>query len=242
MHPWAAADIISAQQTDREAGDTMSAAVPRTAQETVAEYLRSEILAGRLAAGSRLQQSEIAQRLGVSITPVREAFRDLVMEGLVDFDRFRGAVVHVPSIAELDEIFVIRQRLIPLSCELGVSRITPEELDECESLMRQIEAADAVTWSILNRQFHRILDHAAGNGRLTEILWRLADVATLYIHLTLEDNTHRRNDAEREHRELLDAYRNGDAAVATRVQLEHFEGTTRAAREKLMEKAASTGG
>jgi DNA-binding GntR family transcriptional regulator len=209
---------------------------PRTAQQAAAEYLRSAILAGDLAPGARLAQSEIAAALRLSITPVREALRDLAMEGLVDIDRFRGAVVHVPTLSELEEIFLIRQRLIPLSSELGVARITEEELAESAALIAQMTvAADEVAWSILNRQFHRVLDNAARSPRLTEILRRLSDVATLYIHLTLAEEDDRRAEAEAEHRELHDAYGRRDADAATRLHLRHFEGTLRAARRRLME-------
>lgn len=210
--------------------------VPRTAQEAVAEYLRSAILAGEIAPGARLAQSEIAASLRLSITPVREALRDLAMEGLVDIDRFRGAVVHVPTLSELEEIFLIRQRLIPLSNELGVVRITEEEKAECAALIAQMAiAADEVAWSILNRQFHGVLDNAARSPRLMEILRRLSDVATLYIHLTLGEEGNRRAEAEAEHRELLDAYARRDADAATLLHLRHFEGTLRTARRKLME-------
>jgi DNA-binding GntR family transcriptional regulator len=207
---------------------------PRTAQETVREYLRSAILAGEMVPGSRLGQSEIAAALNVSITPVREALRDLRMEGLVDVDTFRGAVVHVPTLRELDEIFAIRSRLVPLSIELGVANITDEELSRCRGLLTEMEATrDWVRWSILNRELHRILDDAARNRRLADILGQLADVAALYIHLSLGDESDRRADAEVEHRELVEAYAQRDAAQAAHVYHEHFEGTLRTAGHQL---------
>ena len=212
---------------------------PRTAQETVREHLRAAILAGELAPGSRLAQSEIAARLKVSITPVREALRDLRMEGLVDVDTFRGAVVHVPTVAELDEIFAIRRRLVPLAVEQGVAHITEDELASCRKLVAQMEATDDwVEWSRLNRELHMVLDDASRNRRLAEILGRLADIAALYIHLTLGDESGRRAAAEREHRELVDAFERRDADAALRLYLEHFEGTMRAAGELLSERTS----
>jgi DNA-binding GntR family transcriptional regulator len=214
--------------------------LPRTAQATVREYLRGRILAGEFAPGSRLAQSELARTLNVSITPVREALRDLSMEGLVDVDPFRGAVVHVPSYEELESIFAVRQRLVPLSVELGVVNIRSDELEECESLVKEMEAAsDWVEWSMLNRDFHNILDQASRNRPLANILRQLSDVAALYVHRTLENQADRRAVAQSEHRDILDAFARGDADRALDLFLAHFDGTLRIARNHLMTGAAN---
>lgn len=208
--------------------------IPRTAQESVKEYLRSAILAGELAPGSRLAQSEIAATLKVSITPVREALRDLRMEGLVDVDTFRGAVVHVPTLRELEEIFAIRSRLVPLAIELGVSNITDDELARCRKLAAEMhEVTDSVDWGLLNRSFHTILDESSRNRRLADILRQLSDVAALYVHLSLGDETDRRDEAENEHEALIEAFATQDVEQATHLYLTHFEGTLRRARQHL---------
>jgi DNA-binding GntR family transcriptional regulator len=217
--------------------------IPRTAQESVKEYLRSGILAGELAPGTRLAQSEIAATLKVSITPVREALRDLRMEGLVDVDTFRGAVVHVPSLRELDEIFAIRQRLVPLAIELGVSNITDDELAQCRRLVDEMhQTTDSVHWGLLNRRFHNILDESSRNRRLAEMLRQLSDVAALYVHLSLDDESDRRGEAEHEHGALVDAFASQDVGLATSLYLGHFEGTLRRARQHLTRLELVEGG
>lgn len=208
----------------------------RTAQELVADRLRSELLSGVYPQGARLAQSEIAARLNVSITPVREALRDLVMEGLVDIDRYRGAVVHAPSQRELFDVFAIRKQLVPLSTGLGVVRITPAEIETCAAILARMEAShDDEEWSLLNREFHRTIDAISGNQHLVDILHRLGDVAMLYIRLTIGGETERRTDAESEHRALLNAYVTGDAEEATSIYLAHFDGTLRAAEAHLFD-------
>lgn len=208
--------------------------LPRTAQAAVREHLRARILAGELEPGSRLAQSEIARDLSVSITPVREALRDLSMEGLVDVDPFRGAVVHIPTYEELESIFAIRQRLVPLAVELAVVHITADDLDQCERLVKQMEGTpDWVEWSMLNRDFHNVLDGAGRNAPLAGILRQLSDVASLYIVHSLEDEAARRAEAESEHRNLIDAYARRDTDLALELYLAHFAGTLRVARHHL---------
>ncbi|MEV6216682.1 GntR family transcriptional regulator [Nocardia sp. NPDC051833] len=209
---------------------------PRTAQEAVAERLRRDILSGRCEPGSRLAQSEIAAAMKVSITPVREALRELATEGLVDVDRFRGAIVHTPTAEELREVFAIRQRLIPMATELGVRSITARELSACELILNEMEAtADDSEWSLLNRSFHRALDGASRTQHLTGILHRLDDIAMLYIRLSLGEQVARRSEAEAEHRALLHAYLDRDADTAIQLYLEHFKGTLRTAGDLLGE-------
>lgn len=87
----------------------------RTAQENVLQYLRHAIVSGRLPPGTRLVQAELAATLNISVTPIREALRELGAIGLVDLDPFRGAVVHTPTLAELEDIFEIRAALLPLN-------------------------------------------------------------------------------------------------------------------------------
>lgn len=222
---------------------TLEGASPPTTQEWVAERLRASILSGEYEPGRRLAQSEIASSMKVSITPVREALRDLAMEGLVDIDRFRGAVVHVATLTELEEIFAIRQGLIPLSARLAAEQITETELDGCSAILTQMETTqDEAEWSLLNRRFHGALDAAGRNSYLTEILRRLSDVATVYINLTLGGGDDRRGEADAEHRALLQAHAERDPDRATRLYLCHFEGTLRRARMTLREAEAAPDG
>src|SRR5213593_1234309 len=81
---------------------------PRTRAEAIAAELRRAILVGELAPGDRLRQAEMAERYGVSTTPVREAFTALAGEGLVRQDAHRGVVVFSPSVDEVSETYEIR--------------------------------------------------------------------------------------------------------------------------------------
>ena len=97
-------------------------ASPRTVSGLVAERLRAQIVAGELAAGTKLRQVEIARRFGVSTTPVREALAALQREGLVRLHPQRGAVVFVPTVADLREHYEIRAALEALAAACTAER------------------------------------------------------------------------------------------------------------------------
>jgi DNA-binding GntR family transcriptional regulator len=189
----------------------------------VRDQLSKDILAGRFPAGSRLQQSELARRYGVSITPIREALRDLTSEGLVDFGAFSGAVVHAPTVAELHQVYEVRARLYPLAMSSAVGRIPAQRLDEAEHLVREMtrSATTAESWAMQNRQLHRILDGATENRHLADILNRLADISALYVSVS-DRGRGRRSEADEEHKSLIGAFRRGDVEAATRISLVHI--------------------
>ncbi len=206
----------------------------RTTQASVTHYLRQAILSGDLPPGTRLVQAELAEALKVSVTPIREALRELSTGGLIDLDAFRGAVVHTPTLHELEEIFEIRVVLLPLNIRQGVQEITPEALQHAAELVKQMEEEpDQLTWVGLNRQFHEVLYQAHPNQRLQQILQQLADVADLYINLSFSDNPLQRGSADREHDLLLEAYRQRDSDHAAAIAVDHINSTLEAARSVL---------
>jgi DNA-binding GntR family transcriptional regulator len=212
----------------------------RTTQASVTDYLRKAILSGELPAGTRLVQAEIAEALNVSVTPIREALRELSTQGLVNLDAFRGAVVHTPTLAELEEIFEIRAALLPLSIQKGVNGITVQEIEQAELLLAQMEVeGDRPHWVELNRQFHSLLYQADRSSHLKNLLQRLSDIASIYINLSFVEKPLQKELSDKEHRELLAAYRCKDAARATQVTLNHINSTLVAAR-KVLQKSNET--
>ena len=203
----------------------------RTIVDDVMQSIRLAILSSKLPPGSRLRQSELAKQLGVSITPVREALRELTSAGLVDFDPYRGAVVHTPTTEELENVYAIRAQLMPLNIRLGILNITDAQLAEARALTRLMEQArDQGIWVELNRQFHRILDGAHENEQLRDILGGLSDLSELYVNLAAGARGSRRESADVEHRELLDAYGARDVERAVRITEQHLQTTVEAAK------------
>lgn len=205
----------------------------RTAHRTVTDLLRDAILSGRLAGGERLVQSEIASQLQVSVTPVREALRDLASEGLIRFDAFRGATVHAPTADELEEIYGLRQILVPVAVRYAVANISDDEIAEARELAEQMAAAeDPAAWLDLNRRFHLALDAPARKPILHDILRRLADLSSLYVGVSISATDERRR-ADDDHRKIIEAYEARDVEAAVAMALEHLDGTIRAVLRSL---------
>lgn len=208
----------------------------RTAHEMVRETLRRVILEGTLPAGTHLVQAEIAEQLRVSTTPVREALRDLVTEGLVELDPHRGAVVHSTSLDEVVEIYDLRGLLEPEAVRRAAANLTEEELGELEALHKAMDAEqDPVQWTELNRTFHRQVVAAAGSARLAETLHRLEDVAALYVGVALRSGQVQLDAGNAQHHELVQALRARDHDRAASVIAQHLQHTLEVVRE-----AAST--
>ena len=197
-----------------------------TTAKAVAERLRQEIQHGTLAAGTRLRQNDVAQRFGVSTTPVREALRDLAAEGLIRLDAHRGAIVHSPSHAELEEIYRLRQLLEPELVARAIAHITDDELAEATEILDLADKEkDPVAWIDLNQRFHRLFNRAARSPRLATIVESLQDSATLYILVALTRGTRDVVEANNQHRRILQAVRSGDVKAAREAILAHIHKT-----------------
>jgi len=202
--------------------------VPFTGHQTrssaVIEQLRQEVLGGELPPGTRLRQVEVAERLGVSTTPVREAFATLAQEGLVLRDSHRGVIVFSPSPVELREIYEIRRALEPLATELACPRIADVDLDELDAIIDQMRGtSEGLIRDQLNRQLHaRIYTHA-DRARLSAIIDQLRDTASVYLRfMSNSGSTSHRAGADAEHQAIVDALRRRDAAAAAEAMHEHL--------------------
>lgn len=200
-----------------------------TAHQYARDALRHAILSGSLPGGARLVQAELAAELGVSTTPIREALRDLVADGLIIFDPHRGALVRSLSVAEVEEVYAIRRVLEPLAMRMAIDQITKEELGKATWLIEQMEGcADPAEWVQLNWQFHTLLESAARSPRLESMVKSVQDIATLYVAHSVQQYPERLREGNREHRALLSAIRRKDPDAAGEVLLRHLDGTLKA--------------
>lgn len=198
----------------------------RTAHEFVRETLRRQILTGEIPAGARLVQSELAQQLQVSTTPVREALRDLATEGLIRLDAHRGAVVHRANREELEEIYRLRRLLEPEMMRRAVGRLTSSDLEEAERIQSAADIEeDPTTWTDLNRQFHAIFMRAANSPRLSSMLTNLQDAAAVYVVASILHGRDHRHPGHHYHWDLLEASRTKDAEAAARTMEAHIDAT-----------------
>ncbi|MXP20109.1 GntR family transcriptional regulator [Gordonia sp. HNM0687] len=205
-----------------------------TVNRNVADRLRKAIVSGELPAGSRIVQSDIAARLGVSVTPVREALRELEAEGLVDFDAYRGATIHQTCRAELIEVYELRKTLIPSSVAAAVMMLSDEELDEAEFLARSMTMElPAEEWVEANRRFHWLMDTTSELPRTRTILGNLTDLSTLYVGLAIGSESTRRERAQRDHLSMVEIARRRDVDAAVEIAVAHLHDTLTSALKSM---------
>lgn len=193
-----------------------------TAAERVAAQLRSEILHGDLSPGSKLSQHSLAERFSVSRIPIRDALQILAGEGLVEPTSNASAAVRGMSVAELQELYELREAVEPLATQIAVPNVGRADL---LTMRRQLdvmgEYADARTWLTANAEFHAAVYKRANRPRMIELVERLRGLTDryLYVHLEVIGQTEH---LVAEHLDILAAVETGDAALAARLVREHL--------------------
>ncbi|HEX2154085.1 MAG TPA: GntR family transcriptional regulator [Acidimicrobiia bacterium] len=195
-----------------------------TVAHQVAAVLRDEILRAEAPPGARLRQEEIAGRLGVSTTPVREAFRILEAEGLVRLDPGRGVLVFRPSIEEVRETYELREALEMLAVQHVVENLNDNQIEQLEGILDDLEqTSDHDEWIRLNNLYHDQMYAFASRPKLSSIIVSLRDSMAGYMHSAIQ-RAIETGRAAREHRAILEACRSGDvegAKEAVRVHMHH---------------------
>jgi len=190
----------------------------------VQKELERMILAGDLPAGSKLNEAAIADLLGVSRGPVREAFRALEESGLVRLEKNRGVFVRQIGIDEADEIYELRSVLDEFVGRRVAQGATPEVIRELRARIERMEKAAAQTdvdaYHRANLEFHDRLVELAGNAKLLLMYRRLVNELNLYRRAALAQ-VGTLPVSTREHREIVDRIAAGDAAAAGRAMQEH---------------------
>ena len=195
-------------------------------REVVCEALRDAITKGILKPGERLMEIQLAEELGVSRTPVREAIRKLELEGYVIMMPRRGTYVANLSIRDVNEVFEIRTSLESLASGLAAERITVEELDNLQRLLVQIgiyiEKNDMEKIVETDTAFHGLLYQASRNQRLAGIISNLREQLTQFRKTSMSFPGRLKETLE-EHRAIVEAIAQGDVRSAQKAAERHME-------------------
>jgi DNA-binding GntR family transcriptional regulator len=187
--------------------------------------LRDAILNGRFLPGARLRQTDLADQLGISRTPIREALGRLQQEGLVDLLQGGGVRVCILDLDEAAQLYDLREVLDGLAARLAAARATPaalSRLDRALGRMRQCLARqDANQWFGAHVAFHDEIFRASGHGRLGSFSG-LVRLSIQRFHPLLLKTPHRLEDAFREHREIHEAIVARDGERAERLARAHI--------------------
>jgi len=194
----------------------------QTAEEYAYQSLRGLILAGKLVGGARLNQDDLAKRLNVSRTPIRQAVLRLENEGLVVNRPNRGATVTTLGPAAMLELFEMRSVLEGLAFALALPNIDARAIDEIEKRLDTLERAHAniSRWVQLHDDFHGLLFQYARRPRLAAQVRRLRQSVAPYLRLYLSTKKIAEMPGN-EHRSLINAIKMGDPAAAERMMRDH---------------------
>lgn len=223
-------------------GETMNGVVPEVEQrrmgraKSVASLtdqayiaLRRDILSCVIQPGSEVSEADIAERLVMSKTPVREALGRLQVEGFVKAFPRRGYQVVPLTIADMDELFDVRA-IVEAGCgELAAERITGEELTRLAALADvsyDVATASLETFISANRNFHLAIASASGNRRLQEMVYKQLDELERFFYLGARARNVNR-EVHVDHHRIVEVLRSRDRQAARKIMIDHNDATRR---------------
>lgn len=229
-------------------GTTKRPGIVRIQRQTIAsmtvEALRERILRGDYPEGEPLRQDAVADELGVSRIPVREALRQLEAEGLVTFSPHRGAVVSSLSLPDIEELFQLRAQI---ECDLlrhAIPRMTQEQLDRATEVLDEfedaLEAGEATRWGPLNWHFHAAIYAPANRNFTMGVLRKLHQQSDRYFRMQVL-LVHGGGRANEEHRGIAAAVGRKDLDEASELMRVHIIGAGTSLVELLREQRGAKG-
>ncbi len=195
-------------------------------RDVVFENLREAILEGNLKPGQRLMEVQLAEQLGVSRTPVREAIRKLELEGLVVMLPRKGAYVADVSLKDVIDVLEIRASLEGLAAYLAADRISDEDIKKLETIMQDFNQGkdefDVDTLLKKDVEFHECIFKATNNSRLHQLINSLWEQVYRFRVTYISDYDSTKNIIN-EHQLILDAIKERDSKLAKKYAQEHIE-------------------
>ena len=209
---------------------------PLAATRTLAAHARQAVLAaiadGRMAAGQRYSVAQLAEQLGISRTPVREALLVLEREGRVRFERNRGVRVLETTAADVAEVFELRMLLEVPATVKACGVVDADALQvELDAMGARARAGEEAAFMDHDERFHDLVLRSAGNARLADIVARLRDAVRGRGASTV-GRSRGLDEIHAEHAAILQALRAGDAPAAAEAMRMHLERT----RDLLLEQ------
>ena len=194
----------------------------------VFDKIRSDILKGRYQKGDELVECTIGKEMGVSRTPVREAIRQLELEGLVQLIPNKGAFVTGISASDVRDIYLIRSRLEGLAARMAAEHISSEQLAEMEETIvlsdYRVKKEHFEQVCEMDGKFHKLL-YAASGSRILEHTLTDFHQYVQRVRMASITNRIRMHKSNSEHEKILEAIRNKDGDQAEKVAAEHISNT-----------------
>jgi len=189
----------------------------QTLREKILESIREAILKGTLKPGERVSEPELAERFGISRTPIREAFRQLESEGYLVVIPRKGAVVASLSERDVIEFYAIKSILEGYAARIAAERMSERDLERLETInikLQQIAAdGDIKTFFRVHNEFHDLFIKSSGNDKLAELINQLV-LKFNRLRLASLSQPGRMEISVQEHRKIIEAFRKHDGEQA----------------------------
>jgi len=193
----------------------------KTLVESIVEDLQDKILKEQLKPGRKMVESELCEKMGISRSPLREAFRVLESQGFLAHEPRRGMHVSSVSLEELENIYVIRANLESLATYLAVKNGDPKVLEELRGLhqemVRVAREDDTGAYHSLNLRFHQVLTKASRNRRLTELIETFVKQTNRY-RVVVFSTPGKLQASIQNHVDIIRSFEKGDAEEAEQMR------------------------
>ncbi len=197
----------------------------RPLREIVYEELKRQIMVGEIAPGTRMMEVDLADEMGVSRTPVREAIRKLEKEGLVTIEPRRGAYASDISAKDMVDVLEVRQDLEGMAAGLAAQKITEGDILQLKDMTRRykeaVEAGDIEEIIKQDEDFHKFIVGLSDNKTLIKMVSQVQELALRFRYIYYDDFSRFKNQPL-EHQEIVEAIMSGDANSARRFAEVHI--------------------
>ncbi|MEE8574388.1 MAG: GntR family transcriptional regulator [Thermodesulfobacteriota bacterium] len=215
-----------------------------TLRERIVEFIKDAVITGRLNPGERVPESEIAERFGISRTPIREAFRQLESEGFLMMTPRKGAVVSPITGKDVREFYAIKSLLEGYAAGKACSMLSDKEIKKLKDLNADMtECArknNVKTFFKLDNKFHDVFLSACGNDKLLALTHQLVQQFERF-RVTALSLPGRMENSARQHVKIIDALVSRDEVLASKLVKENAESNCEVLAQELLKESAETG-
>ena len=198
----------------------------RPIREIAYEVLKKAIITGEIPAGERIVETDYADRLHISRTPLREALRKLERDGLVEYVMRRGVIVHAFTTEDVEQIYTIRNCLEMLTLPDIIEKATPEDIAHLRELLAKMDELnaknDVEALSPVAREFHTAITAISGKNRILRVIEGQDEYIRRFSAMAIKQED-RRNDANEEHHRLVDLIEQKDLPAFESLMKQHIE-------------------
>ena len=198
----------------------------RPIREIAYDVLKKAIITGEIPAGERIVETEYADRLHISRTPLREALRKLERDGLVEYVMRRGVIVHAFTTEDVDQIYTIRNSLEILTLPYIIENATAEDIaslrEKLAEMDRLMKKEDIESLSPLARDFHTALTSISGKNRILRVIEGQDEYIRPFSSMDIQQEN-RRSAAHEEHHRLVDLVEQKDLPAFEALMRHHIE-------------------